>query len=227
MGRGIICSVLLFIFPATGFSQTDSFTSTGKASFYHDKFQGRETSNGEEYNQNDFTAAHRTLPFNTIVHVTNKQNNKNVIVRINDRGPFKKSRIIDLTRSAAMKLGMIPFGVVPVKIQPLTFLDRFPINDSSIGENEIRDCYAQKVELHDSAIFVWQTESIRHAFYMASDMLLNYHLQDVLVKATGTGAARKYKILIPCPATGEEARSLVKSFKSDGFLKAKVIHTGR
>src|SRR5688572_2042752 len=92
---------LIFCSATTLNGQVDSFSANGKASYYHDKFHGRITSNGEEYSQNDFTAAHKTLPFNTIVHVTNKQNNRSVVVRINDRGPFRKSRIIDLTRSAA------------------------------------------------------------------------------------------------------------------------------
>src|SRR6188768_2932133 len=126
--------IVFLLFASYVFAQNETFSSTGKASFYHDKFQGRETSNGEQYSQNDFTAAHKTLPFNTIVHVTNKQNNKSVVVRINDRGPFKKSRIIDLTRSAAKKLDMIPFGVVPVKIKPLTFLERANLDDSLIQE---------------------------------------------------------------------------------------------
>ena len=203
--------------------QTDTFPSTGKASFYHDKFQGRETSNGEEYNQNDFTAAHKTLPFNTIVHVTNKQNNRSVVVRINDRGPFKKSRIIDLTRAAAKKLDMIPFGVVPVKIQPLTFLDRANLNDSMISENEVWDCFSKRMELQDSTIFLWQTKSIKHAFYMASDILLSYHLSNVFVRAIDSGENRKYMVLIPLALTPEDTNEFIRTLKQDGFLKAKVI----
>src|SRR4051812_38380814 len=170
----IFFSLALIFSPFILLSQQDTFLSSGKASFYHDNFQGRETSNGELYNQNDFTAAHKTLPFNTIVHVTNKQNNRSVVVRINDRGPFKKSRIIDLTRSAAKKLAMIPFGVVPVKIKPLTYLERANLNDSMIAENEVWDCFSEKLDVQDSLIFLWQTESIKHAFYMASDILLDY-----------------------------------------------------
>ncbi len=196
---------LLLLFSGQVFAQsTDSLTTFGKASFYHDKFEGRETSNGEEYNMNDFTAAHRTLPFNTILLVTGKHNNKSVIVRVNDRGPFKKSRIIDLTRSAAMKLGMIPFGVVSVKIQELTFLNKLAISDSIMSENEVRDCYSNKVTFSDSAIFVWQTESLKHAFYMASELVLDYHLENAFVKASGNGTKRKYIVLIPKPKTNEE-----------------------
>jgi len=223
MNLKIIFYLVTFFFVSTMYGQDDTFTSTGKASFYHDKFQGRETSNGEQYSQNDFTAAHKTLPFNTIVHVTNKQNNKSVVVRINDRGPFKKSRIIDLTRSAAKKLDMIPFGVVPVKIKPLTFLERAKLDDSLIQENEVWDCFSRQTELEDSTIFLWQTKSIKHAFYMASDILLSYHLSNVFVKAISSGEERKYMILIPTASSADDTMSLVKTMRKDGFLKAKII----
>ena len=223
MKRRLFFPVVFFLFAPIVHAQEDTFSSSGKASFYHDKFHGRITSNGEEYSQNDFTAAHKTLPFNTIVHVTNKQNNRSVVVRINDRGPFKKSRIIDLTRSAAKKLDMIPFGVVPVKIKPLTFLDRANLNDSMIKENEVWDCFSKQIELQDSTIFIWQTESIKHAFYMASDILMDYHLSNVYVKAIHSGEKRKYMILLPLGLTYEYTQAFVKTLKQDGFLKAKVI----
>ncbi len=215
--------LLIILIPKVHFGQTDSFPKNGEASYYHPKFQGRETSNGEEYNQNDFTAAHRTLPFNSIVHVTNEQNNKSVVVRINDRGPFKKSRIIDLTRSAAKKLDMIPFGVVPVKIQPLTYLDKIEFNDSLFNENEIWDCFSKKVESSDSAIYVWQTKSAKHAFYMASDLLLDYQLNDVYVKVVGNEKARKYMVIIPKSGEIRDADELVLTLKQDGFQFAKKI----
>lgn len=89
----------------------------GKASFYADKFEGRKTANGEIFNQNDFTAAHKSLPFGTWVKVTNKDNKKSVIVRINDRGPFIKGRIIDLSKSAAKEIGKLNQGVFSVSIR--------------------------------------------------------------------------------------------------------------
>lgn len=214
---------LTILLPAIHYGQADSFPKNGQASYYHPKFQGRETSNGDQYNQNDFTAAHRTLPFNSIVHVTNKQNNKSVVVRINDRGPFKKSRIIDLTRSAAKKLDMIPFGVVPVKIQLLSYLDKIEFSDSLFNENEIWDCFSKKVVLDDSAIFVWQTKSAKHAFYMASDLLLDYRLNDVYVKVTGNENERKYKVLIPKSDEIKETNELLITLKRDGFHFAKII----
>ncbi|MBD1432797.1 septal ring lytic transglycosylase RlpA family protein [Sphingobacterium sp. DN00404] len=88
----------------------------GNASYYGGKFHGRTTASGERFNQNAMTAAHRTLPFGTKVTVKNLNNGKQVVVRINDRGPSSKSRMIDLSKGAATKIGMIRAGVVPVEI---------------------------------------------------------------------------------------------------------------
>lgn len=88
-----------------------------KASYYANMFQGRTTSNGEIFDQKKLTAAHRTLPFGSIVKVTNPKNLKSVIVRINDRGPFVKKRCIDLSREAAHKIGILDKGVVAVLME--------------------------------------------------------------------------------------------------------------
>ena len=92
-------------------------TETGLASYYADKLNGHATASGESYASNKNTAAHKKLPFGTLVKVTNTVNNKSVIVRINDRGPFVPGRIIDLSKSAATAIGMIGAGVVKVTIQ--------------------------------------------------------------------------------------------------------------
>ncbi len=88
----------------------------GKASWYGPGFHGRLTANGERYNQNAMTAAHPHLKFGTKVKVTNLNNGRSVIVRINDRGPFVKGRVIDLSAAAARSLNMIHSGVAPVKV---------------------------------------------------------------------------------------------------------------
>lgn len=92
---------------------------TGEASYYADKFHGRPTASGEKYNKKAFTAAHKTLPFGTKVRVTNTANGKSVDVIINDRGPFKKGRIIDLSRAAAQKIGLLQSGVAKVTVEQL------------------------------------------------------------------------------------------------------------
>ena len=92
-------------------------TEEGYASYYADKFNGRQTASGEVFNNLKYTAAHKKLPFGTMVKVTNLANGKSVIVRINDRGPFVSGRIIDLTRAAATTLGMLNAGTAKVSIQ--------------------------------------------------------------------------------------------------------------
>ncbi len=94
-------------------------TLTGIASWYGKKFHGRKTANGEIYNMDELTAAHKELPFNTRVRVVNLNNNKCVVVRINDRGPFVKGRIIDLSRKAAAELGMLLSGIAKVRVDIL------------------------------------------------------------------------------------------------------------
>jgi rare lipoprotein A len=92
----------------------------GVASWYGVPFHGRRTSDGETYNMHDFTAAHRTLPFNTVVRVTNLSNGKQTEVRINDRGPFVANRVIDLSHSAAEVIEMIGTGTAPVRLEVIS-----------------------------------------------------------------------------------------------------------
>lgn len=94
---------------------------SGNASWYGPDFHGKVTSNGETYNMYDMTAAHKTLPMNTIVKVTNRSNGLTTVVRINDRGPFIATRIIDLSKSAAKKINMVGRGTAPVTIEVLGF----------------------------------------------------------------------------------------------------------
>ena len=90
----------------------------GKASFYHYvDSKIRLTANGEKFDSGKLTAAHKTLPFGTEVKVTNLKNNKSIIVRINDRGPFIKGRVIDITKHGAEQLDFIKSGIVPVKLE--------------------------------------------------------------------------------------------------------------
>ncbi|MEO0419854.1 MAG: septal ring lytic transglycosylase RlpA family protein [Pseudomonadota bacterium] len=103
------------ITPATG-PRVVRTLGTGVASYYGKRFHGRLTANGERFNMNAMTAAHKTLPFGTHVRVTNPSNGRSVTVRINDRGPFIRGRTIDLSRAAATKLGMISRGHARVKL---------------------------------------------------------------------------------------------------------------
>ncbi|PKI16833.1 septal ring lytic transglycosylase RlpA family protein [Colwellia sp. 12G3] len=105
-------------------TSAQGFEQTGTASWYGKKFHGHLTSNGEIYDMYSMSAAHKNLPLPTYLKVTNTANNKSVIVRVNDRGPFHQSRVIDLSYSAAYKLDMLKTGTAHVKITAITDFDK-------------------------------------------------------------------------------------------------------
>jgi len=92
---------------------------TMKASWYGPGFHGQKTANGERYDQMSFTAAHKSLKFNTLLKITNLRNNKSVVVRINDRGPYIDGRDLDLSKAAALSLGMVKRGVAKIKVEEI------------------------------------------------------------------------------------------------------------
>lgn len=99
------------------FSRKGAVLETGIASWYGPGYQGRTTANGEMFDMEKMTAAHKTLPFGTVVEVRNVENGSTAVVRINDRGPFVKGRIIDLSRAAGERIGILGKGVAQVEIR--------------------------------------------------------------------------------------------------------------
>ncbi len=111
----------LGIYSFNKFNADDAKTSF--ASYYHDKFNGRKTASGEIFNNTKLTAAHRTLPFGTIIEVTNLRTGKSVEVRINDRGPFHSSRALDLSKAAFNSIGNHTRGVMPIEYEIIETTD--------------------------------------------------------------------------------------------------------
>ena len=118
-----IFTVFLMVISCSGVSNKGSgtpatgFPDSGKASWYGDKFNGSPTASGEIFSDKALTAAHPSLPFGSIVEVTNMENNKKIKVRINDRGPFTKGRIIDLSKEAFSRIADVNKGVIDVNIK--------------------------------------------------------------------------------------------------------------
>ena len=113
-GISLVWVLVLLICP-----NLTAYEQEGLASWYGGKFQGRQTANGEIFDTNKFTAAHKTLAFGTVVKVTHLENGKSTVVRINDRGPFIPGRIIDLSRAAAAAIGLAGKGVAKVRVEEL------------------------------------------------------------------------------------------------------------
>lgn len=126
--RGFCAAALMVLVGCSSTPKQGGYTSggsasghreSGMASYYGNEFSGRKTTNGERFDQAKLTAAHRTLPFGTHVKVTNTQNGRSVVVRVNDRGPFAKGRVIDLSSSAFKSIAYLGAGVIPVNIQAI------------------------------------------------------------------------------------------------------------
>lgn len=123
--RGLLASLCLWL--AACSSQPDAgssgswrgYTQTGLASYYADRYHNKKTASGEPYQRHANTAAHMTLPFGSLVRVTNLANDKSVVVRVNDRGNFARGRIIDLSRAAFSTIGNTRSGLIKVKIEVL------------------------------------------------------------------------------------------------------------
>jgi rare lipoprotein A len=145
------------------------YTEQGNASWYGVPFNGRRSSNGEIYDMGKLTAAHRTLPFETIVRVTNLNNGKTTTVRITDRGPFVDNRIIDLSQAAAREIESIGPGVVPVRLEVLGNVDVnagfFTVQVGAFRDRANADRLRDRLSASYSPIFIQQYDLPDGAFY--------------------------------------------------------------
>lgn len=145
------------------------YVEEGVASWYGPQFDGHRTSDGEIYNMHDFTAAHRTLPFNSLVRVTNLRNGKQTEVRINDRGPFVANRIIDLSYSAAEAIGMVGAGTAPVRLEvtggPNPAIGLFGVQVGAFLKQENAERLKEQLEPTYGAVGIVPYESPAGVFY--------------------------------------------------------------
>jgi len=145
------------------------YVEEGNASWYGEPFHGRRASNGEIYDMNKLTAAHRTLPFETMVRVTNLNNNKSTVVRITDRGPFVGNRIIDLSLAAAREIELVGPGVAPIRLEVLGGVDPtagfFTVQVGAFRERANADRLRDRLSAFYSPIFIQQYDSADGVLY--------------------------------------------------------------
>ena len=167
-------------------STHERFTQSGVASWYGKDFHGKKTSNGEIYNMHAMTAAHKTLPLGVFVRVYNTKNGKESIVRVNDRGPFVKGRIIDLSYAAAKKLGVDVAGTAFVKIEALGYQQ-----DKAGGKG-----YMEPVT-YDSGNFTVQVGAFKeqlNAERLSGEMKVVYGFSEV--RLTNVNGERFYRVYV-------------------------------
>ena len=174
---------------------------TGKASFYADKFEGTQTASGERYRHNKLTAAHKTLPFGTKVRVTNLGNNKSVELVINDRGPYVDNRIIDISKSAAERLGFINQGLADVKLEVIDAGDGKTsdpiktVDQVAVEEKEFYDFEISKLNPKGYGVQVGTYQELVNLMRL-SDNLKNSYKKQVTVQVKIIKGVKYYGLIL-------------------------------
>jgi rare lipoprotein A len=184
------------------------FTQRGLASWYGKDFHGRKTSNGETYNMYAMTAAHKTLPLGTRVQVKNLTNGRSAVVRVNDRGPFVRGRIIDLSYAAAGKLGIVGPGTAPVEIIALVPAG----TDASAGVDFTRGNFTFQVGAFKNR---------ENAFRLKNRLSEKYKNAHVVVFATG--ADTYFRVRVGRCSTLAQAEEYERILLADGFSEVFIV----
>lgn len=225
-----LCQVIFF--KITWAQKT--FLQKGKASYYANQFHGKRTSSGEKFDMNSYSAAHRTLPFGTLVKVTNIKNKKAVIVKINDRGPHVKSRIIDLSKQAAKVIDLVRSGSGMVRVEKANQLLATvgPVVSSSMAGIEFIN---EALFIAGNTYTLWGTPKNLAGFSIqvntftdlvsAQELcrsLVEKGFDNVFIQVGLAGDTKIYRVLVNEHRSKEEAEKELSDLKSvgyNGFIK--------
>ena len=219
--RTFLVIMLCTSFIATSFGQT--FKQAGIASYYADKFEGRTTANGEKYKHTKLTAAHKTLPFGTILRVKNLENGNEVTVIVNDRGPFVNDRIIDLSKSAANELDFINQGITKVEIvsigsseeQRKTYssLDRPPERDLDLPD-KYYSLSVNEQKLKGYGVQIGSYREMVNLVQLADELQKTYN-DRIFIQVSVIQEVKYYKIIIGSMNDRQKADKLHDKLKED------------
>jgi rare lipoprotein A len=193
---------------------------TGKASFYADSFEGSPTASGEKYRANKFTGAHKSLPFGTVVKVTNLANKESVNVTINDRGPFVEGRVIDLSKSAAEKLKFFSQGVTDVSIEIIDDLD---------GKGKSQPVLVEHVSVEEKEFYDFDVSRIKPKGFGAqlgtyqelvnllrtTEHLKNSYKKKVTVQVKVLNGVKFYSLILGPFSSHDKASSFLAGLKKE------------
>ncbi len=201
-------------FPVTSVAE---YKEKGVCSWYGPDFHGKPTSSGETYDMFGYTAAHRILPFNTQVRVKNPTNNKEILVRINDRGPFLKERILDLSYRGAKELGLVGPGTAWIELEALGILEEGEEN----GQKVTRLVQQVDFQQGDFSVQIGAFKDRQNAWRLRERLLKEY--PQVEVSETVRFGETFFRVrLTNCPQL-QEALRLQKELEGKGFVQAVVI----
>jgi rare lipoprotein A len=220
-----IATVILF-FISFFLMRVQAQVQTGKASFYADKFEGHPTASGEKYKHSKLTAAHKTLPFGTKVRVTNVANNETVEVIINDRGPYVDGRVIDLSKSAAEKLGYINNGLADVKVEVIDAGNGkgggqvVPIDKVVVEEKEFYDFEINRLSPKGFGVQIGTYQELVNLMRL-SDNLKNSYRKKVTVQVKVVNGIKYYSLILGQFSTRNKADNFLGQVKKkfpDAFI---------
>jgi rare lipoprotein A len=218
--------ILLAFILLLPFSLTIAQVQVGKASFYADKFEGSPTASGEKYKHNKLTAAHKSLPFGTRVKVTNVANDQSVDVIINDRGPYVENRIIDLSKSAAEKLGFVNLGLAEVRLEVLDAGDgktsdpARTIDHVMVEEKEFYDFEIARFKPKGFGVQIGTYQELVNLMRL-SDNLKNSYKKQVTVQVKILNGVKYYGLIVgkfPSHAKAEQFRDKLRKKFPDAFI---------
>lgn len=194
------------------------YKEEGVASWYGKKFHGRKTSNQETYDMYAMTAAHKTLPLPTYVRVRNLRNNRSIVVRVNDRGPFIDNRLIDLSYSAAAKLDLIRDGTGLVEVEAISFDDaprqaREPVRSTAVPTNSNNDVFVQVGAFSDA-------QNARRRFTLLRDSGINH----AFVHKDTNSVPTLYRVRIGPIADVAQFDSVVAQLRSLGISESHLVN---
>jgi len=196
---------------------SEGYVEKGTASWYGRQFHGRKTSNGEVYDMYEQTAAHKTLPMNTQVLVENLENGREMVVRINDRGPFVKGRIIDLSLTAARKLAIIDQGTAKVKVTALGEARTYRQGNREVA----RFLPHQDFQQGDFYVQIGSFTNKNNALQLQKKM--KQQGNNVVISQFGRGDSRFYRVQVHAGSTLTVARNMETELNRNGYPDAFVV----
>jgi rare lipoprotein A len=220
--RTLLLTTFFLFTVSLAFSQVQ----TGKASFYADKFEGSSTASGEKYKHNKLTAAHKSLPFGTKVKVTNIANNESVEVMINDRGPYVDNRVIDLSKSAAEKLGFVNQGLAEVRIEVIDAGDGKSsdhgktIDHVAVEEKEFYDFEISRLNPKGFGVQIGTYQELVNLMRL-SDNLKNSYKKQVTVQVKILNGIKYYGLIVgqfSSRTKAEQFRNNIQKKFPDAFI---------
>jgi rare lipoprotein A len=155
--------------------------------------------------------------------VVNKKNGLNVIVRVNDRGPFVKHRIIDLTESAARRIGGYHAGVVPVRIEEIKLIKYSSVLDSIYSHSSVVDCFGNAASPQGYMLSLWTTNDLVHAIYVAADFFLKEDIENVYIANRMINGSKVYHLLVGDIVEQTKALELKAYYEQKGFMRVSFF----